>query len=169
MYLLTRYDYIWFCTFTLSDKYINKSYRTKKRLLNAVLDTHDFKYILNIDYGENTNREHFHCILATNIDFDVNQFIQGNYPCHCLAINCKKGREDFVRLTKYINKLVNHCLKSSTKRHRMIYNFKGYDDWFPTYHERTLQYKKEMYDNFELSGDSHVLPLLDKGEITGQI
>lgn len=127
VYLLTRFDYIWFITFTFDNYYINKTDRTKRDLMKSVLNTHDFKYMLNIDYGKRTEREHYHCILATNIDFDFNQFIQSHYPCHCLAIQCKKGKKDFVRLSKYINKLTNHCLKATTKNRRMLYNFKGYD------------------------------------------
>lgn len=127
VYLLTRFDYIWFVTFTFDNYYINKSDRSKRDLMKSVLNTHDFKYMLNIDYGKKNEREHYHCILATNIDFNVNQFLQSHYPCHCLAIQCKKGKNDFKRLLKYINKLTNHCLKSTTKNRRMLYNFKGYD------------------------------------------
>lgn len=127
VYLLTRFDYIWFITFTFDNYYINKSDRTKRDLMKSVLNTHDFKYMLNIDYGKKNEREHYHCIIGTNIDFDVNQYIQSFYPCHCLAIQCKKGKNDFKRLLKYINKLTNHCLKSTTKNRRMLYNFKGYD------------------------------------------
>ena len=29
--------------------------------------------------------------------------------------------------SKYINKLTNHCIKATTKRQRLLYNFKGYD------------------------------------------
>ena len=111
LYLLVRYKYIWFCTFTFDNYYIDKCTRTKRDLIKKVIDTHDFKYILNIDYGKQTEREHYHCIIATNEDFDVNSFIQFNYPCFCLAINCKNGENDFVRLTKYIDKLTNHCIK----------------------------------------------------------
>ena len=123
VYLLSRYDYIWFCTFTFDNYYIDKCDRTKRDLIKSVINTHDFKYILNIDYGKTTEREHYHCIIGTNINFDVNQYIQSNYPCFSLSINCKKGSEDFYRLSKYINKLTNHCIKATTKRQRLLYNF----------------------------------------------
>ncbi|MDE5553439.1 MAG: hypothetical protein K2I67_02720, partial [Malacoplasma sp.] len=76
LYLFSRFDYIWFVTFTFSNDYIDKSDKTKRRLMKSVLNTHDFKYILNVDYGKQTEREHYHCILATNWDMDVNQYIQ---------------------------------------------------------------------------------------------
>lgn len=129
IYLLSRYDYIWFCTFTFDNYYINKSDRTKRDLIKNVISTHDFAYMLNIDYGKTTEREHYHCVIGTNWDFNVNQYIQSNYPCFSCSIQCKKGREDFTRLSKYINKLTNHCIKATTKRQRMLYNFKGYDTW----------------------------------------
>lgn len=148
LYLLLRYENIWFCTFTFSDKFINKSERTKRDLIKKYLNSHDFKYILNIDYGKQTMRQHFHCILATDIDMDVNQYFQSNYPCHSLSIQCKKGINDLTRLTKYIDKLVNHCIKSTTNRQRLVYNFKGYNQFCPTCHDVTLTYKLE-YEIFK--------------------
>lgn len=156
LYLFIRYKYIWFCTFTFSDKYINKSDRTKRDLIKSVLNTHDIKYILNVDYGKQNMRQHFHCIVATNIDFDVNQFFQNYYSGgFSLSIQCKNGVDDFKRLSKYINKLVNHCIKATTNRQRLVYNFKGYDMFCPNSRTKTIQYNLE-YDT-----------LLDKGVITG--
>lgn len=167
IYLLSRCDYIWFCTFTFSNDYINKTDRTKRDLIKSVIKTHDFKYMLNIDYGKKTEREHYHCIIGTDINFDVNQFFQSHYPCHCLAIPCKKGREDFSRLSKYINKLTNHCIKATTKRQRILYNFKGYDNFCPTYKDKKLAFLFDYWslfpDNEQRSNDT----LLDKGVITG--
>ena len=162
LFLLTRYKNIWFCTFTFDNNYINKCERTKRDLIKKYLNTHDFKYILNIDYGKQTMRQHFHCILATDIDFDVNQFFQSNYPCHSLSIQCKKGIDDLSRLTKYINKLVNHCIKATTNRQRLVYNFKGYDTFCPTSRDKTILYHLE-YETFKN------VTLLDKGDITGNL
>lgn len=140
IYLLTFSKYIWFCTFTFDNYYIDKCTRTKRDLIKKCIDTHDFKFILNIDYGKTTEREHYHCIIGTNEDIDLNKFIQDNYPCFCLAINCKTNYADFNKLSKYINKLTNHCIKASTKRQRILYNFKGFDSFCPTYHDSTIAY-----------------------------
>ena len=164
MYLLTRYDYVWFCTFTFSNDYINKCTRTKRDLIKSVIDTYDFKYILNIDYGKKTEREHYHCVLATNWNMDVNQYFQSHYPCHCLAINCKKGRDDFETLSKYINKLTNHCIKATTKRQRLLYNFRGYDNFCPTERDKKLVYLLDTFSLFEYEK----VGLLDKAHITGK-
>lgn len=166
IYLLTRFDYIWFCTFTFSNDYINKCTRTKRDLIKSVLNTHDFKYILNIDYGKTTEREHYHCIIGTNWDIDVNQFIQNNYPCHSLSILCKKGQGDYVRLSKYINKLTNHCIKATTKRQRIVYNFKGYDGFCDNRKTATFLFH---LDSDLLFSSSENDTLLDKGVITGKI
>lgn len=140
VYLLTRFDYIWFITFTFDNHYINKSDRTKRDLMKNVLNQYDFKYILNIDYGKQTEREHYHCILGTNHNIDINTLIKEQYPCFSLSIQCKKGRGDYIRLSKYINKLSNHCIKATTKNRRMLYNFKGYDSFCATSKESTFFY-----------------------------
>lgn len=163
VYLLTRYDYIWFCTFTFSDDYINKCDRTKRDLIKECINDYDFKYILNIDYGKTTEREHYHCVLGTNWNMDVNYLFQNKYPCHCLSINCKKGQKDYKRLSKYINKLTNHCIKATTKRQRLVYNFKGYDLFCETNHDKTILYHLDS----SLLGSQDTL--LDKGVITGKI
>lgn len=150
LYLLTRYKYIWFCTFTFDNYYINKSTRTKRDLVKQCISVLDFKYILNVDYGESTHREHYHCILATNENININDYMKSNYKCFSCSILCKNGLEDFKRLSKYIDKLVNHCLKASTKNQRLVYNFKGYDLFCPTYRDITISYNLEFAKLFEV-------------------
>lgn len=153
VYLLSRFENIWFITFTFNNNYINRSTRTKRDLMKMVLNTHDFKYMLNIDYGKKNEREHYHCILATNLDIDVNQFIQFYYDGgFSLSIQCKKGLTDYKRLSKYLNKLTNHCIKATTKRQRILYNFKGYDLLYPTSEERRLAFMKDFSSLFEECG-----------------
>ena len=163
LYLLLRYKYIWFFTFTFDSNYINKCERTKRDVIKEVLNTHDFKYILNIDYGKQNHRQHFHCILATNCEFDVNQYFQTFYNGgFSLSIQCKNGIDDFNRLSKYVDKLVHHCIKATTKKQRLVYNFKGYDTFCPTSRTKTIQYHIE-YEIFKN------VTLLDKGDITGNL
>ena len=153
VYLLSRFENIWFITFTFNNDYIDKSTRTKRDLMKMVLNTHDFLYMLNIDYGKKNEREHYHCILATNLDIDINQFIQFYYEGgFSLSIQCKKGLYDYKRLTKYLNKLTNHCIKATTKRQRILYNFKGYDLLYPTSAERRLAFFKDFSSLFEGCG-----------------
>ena len=57
VFLLSRFKHVWFITFTFNNNYINKTDRTKRDLIKEVLHTHDFKFILNIDYGKKKERE----------------------------------------------------------------------------------------------------------------
>lgn len=154
--LIIHKDYIWFCTFTFDDYYINKSDRTKRDLIKNSLKNFDFKYILNVDYGSKTEREHYHCILATNYSFDIDKHLKEHYPCFSSAKLCNKSLEDTTRLTKYINKLSNHCLKESTKNKRIYCNFKSLDQTpLDSYTKRIIYLKW--------------LAVLDKANTTGKV
>lgn len=158
VYLMTRFDYIWFCTFTFDNYYINKCDRTKRDLIKKVLGlVPDNHYILNVDYGSKTEREHYHCIVGTNYSYDLNKLFQDNYSCFCSALKVRTTEEDYKRLSKYINKLSNHCIKDSTKNKRIIYNFKGYELLFPTAQDRFIAYTLDK------------LALLDKANVSGKI
>lgn len=149
MYLLSRYKYIWFCTFTFDNELLKRCDRTKKDTIKKCINRLDFKYILNVDYGKQTERQHYHCILATNYNLDLDKEFKKTYPCHCLALLCNTDSDDLKRLCKYINKLSNHCVKSSTKRERIIYNFKGYDNLAFTDRDRHIMQDlefSELYD-----------------------
>lgn len=158
VYLMARFQYVWFCTFTFDNYYINKCDRTKRDLIKNTLSLiSDVHYILNVDYGSKTEREHYHCILGTNFDLDVNQIFQEKYSCFCSALKVRSTEDDYNRLSKYINKLSNHCIKESTKNKRIIYNFKGYDLLFPTANERFIAYTRDK------------LALLDKANVSGKM
>lgn len=149
IYLLSRYRYIWFCTFTFDNELIKRCARTKKDTIKKCINRLDFKYILNIDYGKQTEREHYHCILATNYDLDLNKEFKKIYPCHCLSLLCNTDTVDLKRLTKYINKLSNHCIKATCKRERIIYNFKGYDSLAFSERDRHIMQDLEYNDMFD--------------------
>ena len=150
VYLLYNFRYIWFCTFTFDDYYINKCDRTKKDLIKKCINKFDFKYILNVDYGKKTEREHYHCIIATDYNIDLDKYLKEHYMCFSSALLCNTDITDLKRLTKYINKLSNHCVKASTKRERIIYNFKGFDLVNPTCKDSTFAYHKALEYLFDL-------------------
>ena len=150
VYLLYNFRYIWFCTFTFDDYYIDKCDRTKKNLIKKCINKFDFKYILNVDYGKKTERQHYHCIIATNYKFDLDKYLKEHYMCFSSALLCNTDITDLKRLTKYINKLSNHCVKASTKRERIIYNFKGFDLINPTCKDSTFAYHKALEYLFDL-------------------
>lgn len=150
LYIITRRKYVFFLTFTFNDDYINKCDRTKKDLIKHCLnDIDDSLYILNIDYGEKNEREHYHCILGTDFDFSNSIYFDLTYPCfsYCERISLKSN--DVKKVSKYINKLSNHAAKSSTGYNRIYYNFKGYNKIKDRcYRNYVKLLDKELINNF---------------------
>lgn len=141
VYLFYRYKYIYFVTFTFDDSLINKSERTKRDTIKKSLNQYDFKYILNKDFGKNTEREHYHCLIATNQDINIYNVLHEKYPCFIWVGSVHKDLNNLKRLEKYLNKLTNHALKDTTIRERVVYNFKGFDNLPLNTHEKWLVYK----------------------------
>lgn len=129
LYLFHRYKYLYFCTFTLDNYYINCSDRTRKDLIKDSLYSFDddIKYIINVDFGKKTERLHYHGIIATNSDLDLNIFLKLTYPCFSYSERIRLDPNSIRKIPKYINKLSNHAVKDSTRNFRTLYNFKGYD------------------------------------------
>lgn len=156
VYLFARYNYIWFCTFTFDNNFINKCERTKRDLVKKSLTNFDFKYILNVDYGSKTERQHFHCIVATNYSFNLNDHLVATYPCFSNAKLVSFSDKDIKCVSSYINKLTNHSIKKSTHKQRIVYNFSGYRGLFPTSQEQKIAFLKDY------------VGLLDKANINGK-
>lgn len=129
IYLLYHNQYNYFITFTFDNNYINKCDRTKRDLIKDSLNSFcsDCNYILNIDFGSKNEREHYHCILGTNEDFNLLDHLLRTYPCLVHVQKIRIDNDGIKKLSKYINKLSNHCCKDSTRNRRIVYNFKGYD------------------------------------------
>lgn len=142
IYLLCRFKYIYFITFTFNDILLDKCDRVKKDCIKDCLNSFsdDIHFILNRDYGAKNDREHFHCLVATNSDKNILKHIENNYFVYEVSSRqWVKGGIVWVKrvvinekslkcLSKYINKLSNHATKSTTKSSRIYYNFKAYDD-----------------------------------------
>lgn len=128
LYIINRRKYVFFLTFTFNEKYINKCDRTKKDLIKSCLnDIDDSLYILNVDYGDKNERQHYHCILGTDFDFTNSIYFDLTYPCFSYCEKIRLNTDDVKKVSKYINKLSNHACKDSTNYSRIYYNFKGYD------------------------------------------
>ena len=142
LYLISKYNYVYFCTFTFNDKYINCCDKTKRNLIknNLLSFSKDLKFILNVDYGDLHEREHYHGIVATNNSSSLKDFLSTNYPCFSWTEKIYTDSHSLSKLSKYINKLSNHCIKSSTHNSRVIYNFKGFDNISPSSYDSTNLY-----------------------------
>lgn len=143
LYLLCNFKNIYFITFTLNDYYINLCDRSRKDLIKKCLYDFDddIHYIINIDYGKKTERLHYHGIIATDSDSDLKKFLDLNYPSFSYTEKIRFSDNDYKRVSKYLNKLSNHACKDTTKRSRVLYNFKGYDIY-----DFDKDYKKELID-----------------------
>lgn len=119
-----------FVTFTFKDKVLEStSEETRRRYVSRALRDIGFRYVANIDYGDQTQREHYHAIVEP-------------YP-FCLA-SWKNGKTEYVdmpdlrewcekygfvkiekigsteedekKVAKYTAKLSRHALKKSTAK-----------------------------------------------------
>lgn len=135
IYLMARYKYLYFVTFTFDDYYVKLCDRSRKDLIKSSLYSFssDIKYICNIDYGKTTERLHYHCIVATNDSENLSKHLQSAYPCFTYTERIRLSKDDLKRTSKYINKLSNHAIKDTTKHSRVLYNFKGYDKFEKNY------------------------------------
>lgn len=125
------YDLV-FATFTFTDEYLNKNFQyRRKQLLNCLKSCDVIKdYIVNIDYGKQTEREHYHGILFIKKGSVEWSFKRGkkfwyieNMPINYNLGFCsfeKVGNEkyDNDRVAQYVAKLNLHALK--VKQSRLI-------------------------------------------------
>lgn len=149
IYMINKKARSYFCTFTFDNHYIDLSDRTKRDLIKKCLNAFDNNclYILNVDYGKKTEREHYHCIVSTDLP-DLEEFLILAYPCFTSVKEINILSDDVIRVSKYLNKLSNHCIKSTTRNKRIVYNFKGYDIW-PAPLNRLL-YIRDYYFLFDM-------------------
>ena len=96
-------DKIWFATYTIEDKYLNKNHTRKlKELLKGK------QYIINSDYGNKNNRLHYHAIIESEEEPTT-----WNYG-FCKFIKVKNNNKE--ALAKYLTKLANHTIKKTTDK-----------------------------------------------------
>lgn len=131
IWLFLRKKNTYFITFTFDDKHLKLCDRSRKDLIkNSLKDfDEDLYYIINVDYGKKNERLHYHAIIGTDCNLDIKTFLQLRYPC---IVWCEKiilNQDTFKSLPKYINKLSNHAIKSTTRNSRILYNFKGYGSY----------------------------------------
>jgi len=119
-YWLKRDSYdIFFGTFTFNDDALQLKFKTRKQNVIKTL-TNCTDYIVNIDYGAQTEREHYHSLIAlekgsytereedghTKIDL-LDSYKLGYYGVE----KVRKETSDAKRLRRYITKLILHSVK----------------------------------------------------------
>jgi hypothetical protein len=105
-------------TATFNDKVLaTTTEATRKTYVARYLKEHYPSYVANKDYGKTTNREHYHAIVISDkVDFKTWPYGRLN------AKAIYNHKNDIVRTSKYVAKLSNHALKTSTKQARLIYS-----------------------------------------------
>ena len=114
-FLLENYDCS-FVTFTLNDNHINDDCHILRTMICRILKECNCYFIGNIDFGSTTERLHFHFIVGKQ---GIKKYLKERYSSeqglNYGFIDYKKiTNKNSYRLSNYIDKLVNHSLKSST-------------------------------------------------------
>jgi hypothetical protein len=113
--------YCYFITYTFSDDDLKLKDETRRKKVISFFKSFKgvYAFAMNKDFGEQHEREHYHCILSTTtkIDFSL-------YPTNIDFELCKTFVSDVEAVSKYVIKLANHGIKASTK-HTKIYYFKN--------------------------------------------
>lgn len=118
-HLFLKDKYCYFITYTFSNEELNKKEATRTKKMHSLLKSMPglIAYACNKDFGEQHDREHYHILLSTSERIDYEQY-QNNIDFEL----CNTTTKDKERIAKYITKLANHGVKSSTKNAR-IYKY----------------------------------------------
>lgn len=107
-----------FVTLTFRDDVLDTtSEETRRKYVTRAFKQMSQVYVANIDYGELTEREHYHGIVVSDkIDFTIWDY------GWIYAERCIDSQQSIDKLSEYIDKFVNHALKQGTKRRNVIYS-----------------------------------------------
>jgi hypothetical protein len=115
--------YCYFITLTIAPEYYGKDPEYYIQTIKKVLHNVSEQYILNEDYGDKTERLHFHALVTTHEPI-ITEFIKGdNYwkdcpylygQVHVKPFDNRVSSKDKVK--EYILKTENHAIKSTAGR-----------------------------------------------------
>ena len=121
-FLFEKSNYrIFFITFNFTDEALELTPDTRKQKIRRLLNMTSDDYILNIDFGKTTDREHYHAVVA----FKINSFTEYRNEFGKLKIQeldsydfgfydveeIRTSDLDMKRLSRYITKLTMHSVK----------------------------------------------------------
>lgn len=114
-----------FVTLTFAPDVLAKtSGETRKKYIKRYLKEQCIQYVANIDFGKKNGREHYHAVVIPKNDkLDNKAYNYGsidfervrNYGESTLELTSKK-------MAKYVAKLTNHAIKTTTHQNRIIYS-----------------------------------------------
>lgn len=122
-WLFKRYPQkVYFITLTFNDRSMGFKEAYRRDLIGRTLNAHCDDYIANIDYGDTTQREHYHAVIVANDIIEqvrdgkkrlVSDWLDdygskyGFYKVESVGVT----PEDTSKLSRYIAKLCNHSIK----------------------------------------------------------
>lgn len=105
-----------FLTLTFCDDILKStSEATRHQYISRYLKQFNCPYCANVDYGKLNSREHYHGIIQKD-KLNLDSYPYGFIFAEKIINNNPK------KLARYINKLVNHAFKDTTKNQRIIYS-----------------------------------------------
>lgn len=123
--MLQRNNNCLFLTFTFRNSVLkNTSQETRKRYIKAYLNDMAKEYILNIDFGNENKREHYHAIATPKYEIFL-------YDIYNKKYGFVKGEpigqlKRFTNINKSIydiaERLTNHATKETTQNFKIIYS-----------------------------------------------
>jgi hypothetical protein len=104
--------YTYFFTFTLNDTYIELHQDNHIKKIKATLPQAT-SYLINNDYGDQTDRLHYHAMASFNHEYDTTLLSKYQYG----YTSVKRITEPNAKsLYEYILKLTNHAIKKSVAK-----------------------------------------------------
>jgi len=114
---LTMGECIWL-TLTFTDDILAKTNQeTRRKYVSRFLKSQSASYVANIDYGKQTEREHYHALVLCDY-LDKSKWLYG----FSYTERVKNHVNAAAKLSKYVSKLTNHAIKETTKRQVYIYS-----------------------------------------------
>lgn len=129
-----------FGTLTLEDKYLERQERTRTKLIDSYLKKHYEIVIINKDYGDKTEREHYHFLGLTKEKLiDSGKKSRKGFKLYNLENDDYKlgfspdieivDTLDIEKLDNYTLKLNNHSNKKTTKQRIRVIKNTTYELW----------------------------------------
>ena len=137
MFMKPQWD-LYFVTFSFNDYALSLSAETRKKAITRLLGSICADYIVNIDYGTKTSREHYHAVIRlvsgtyetyiNNKHIKIKELDSYKYG-HYDIEQINKSEIDAKRLSRYETKLTLHSVKVkqqyiSTKKGSMYQQFR---------------------------------------------
>lgn len=96
--------------------------KTRLRYIKSYLNEQAENYILNIDYGDKNNREHYHAIIKPKYKNKIyySAYKYGSIKAEYIKQNRLKNQNETIE--DLIERLTNHAIKDTTKDNRIIYS-----------------------------------------------